>query len=163
MHQLSSLAGTKSSYKSVFLDIPYKRVTNYLSLKMLFMKKYLFGIIAATIAIFSAAYKAPKHTNGTFATTYTFHYVPTTYTQPMVEDESNWTSGSAGNCDGTPHKACEIEVIDSYTHLDNNNNRVLNTTGSFVPSIAAQLGTGVSTYVVDQASSVGVDSNTDKN
>jgi hypothetical protein len=133
-------------------------------MKRKFMIPLLAAIVGLVLVFGVSAFKDEKSSkvDKLFAT-YTFHYVPTTYTQPMVETESNWTFGSAGNCDGTVHKACEVEVLDTYTHLDANNNRVLNTSGSFIPVIAAEAGTGVTTYVVKLSTSVGINSKIDKN
>lgn len=120
------------------------------------MKRYLTGIIAVVIAIGMAAFTAPAKKP---LSTFTFRYTPATYTQLQVQDNSNWVSG-ASLCAGTANKACEMEVTDTYTHLDGNN-RVLNTTGNVI-AIKAKLGDAGTDYIPDPGSSTGILSATDK-
>lgn len=122
------------------------------------MTRYLSGIVAAVFAIGAVAFTAPKN-NGPLAT-YTFYYTPTTnYSQPQVQNNNNWISG-ASLCGGVPDKACQIEVANSYTHL-NGSIRVLNTTGN-VPVINAKLGADGTDFVPDPSISTGINSATDK-
>jgi hypothetical protein len=121
------------------------------------MVRYLSGIAATIIAICLVAFTAPAKKP---LSTFTFRFTPTTYTQPQVQDNSNWVSG-ASLCAGQENKACQMEVTDTYTHLDANNNRVLNTTGNVI-AIKAVLGADKSSYVPDPSTSTGIPSATDK-
>jgi hypothetical protein len=121
------------------------------------MKRYLSGIAATIIAISLVAFTAPEKKP---LATFTFRYTPATYTQPQVQDNSNWVSG-ASLCGGTANKACQMQVDDTYTHLDANNNRVLNTTGNVIV-IKAKLGASGTDYVPDPSTSTGISSPVDK-
>jgi len=121
------------------------------------MKRYLSGIAATIIAVSLVAFTAPEKKP---LSTFTFRYTPATYTQPQVQDNSNWVSG-ASLCAGQANKACQMEVTDTYTHLDANNNRVLNTTGNVIV-IKAVTGVDGSDYVPDPSTSTGIPSALDK-
>ena len=122
------------------------------------MKRYITGIIAVVIAIGMAAFTAPAKKP---LSTFTFRYTPATnYSQLQVQDNSNWVSG-ASLCAGQENKACQMEVTDTYTHLDANNNRVLNTTGNVIV-IKAVLGADGSDYVPNPSTSTGIPSAIDK-
>jgi len=121
------------------------------------MKRYLSGIAATIIAVSLVAFTAPEKKP---LSTFTFRYTPATYTQPQVQDNSNWVSG-ASLCAGQANKACQMEVTDTYTHLDANNNRVLNTTGNVIV-IKAVPGVDGSEYVPDPSTSTGIPSALDK-
>jgi hypothetical protein len=121
------------------------------------MKRYITGIIAVVIAIGMAAFTVPAKKP---LSTFTFRYTPASYSQLQVQDNSNWVSG-ASLCGGPANKACQMEVTDTYTHLDANNNRVLNTTGNVIV-INAKLGKDGSNYVPDPSSSTGISSPVDK-
>src|SRR5690242_1229967 len=112
------------------------------------MLRYISGFAATIIAICLVAFTAPEKKP---LSTFTFRYTPTTYTQPQVEDNSNWVSG-ASLCAGQANKACQMEVTDIYTHLDANNNRVLNTTGNVIV-IKAVAGKNGSDFVPDPSTS----------
>jgi hypothetical protein len=121
------------------------------------MKRYITGILAVIVAAGAVAFTAPakKIPNATF----TFHYTPTSFGQNDVETNNNWISG-ASLCAGDQNKACQMEVTDTYTHLDGSN-RVLNTTGSIIV-IKAKLGANGSDYVPNPSASTGVPSASDK-
>jgi hypothetical protein len=121
------------------------------------MKRYIAGILAVIIAVGAVAFTVPakKIPNATF----TFHYTLTSYGKTDVEANNNWTSG-ASLCGGVQNKACQMEVTDTYTHLDNNI-RVLNTTGSVIV-VKAVTGTGGTDYVPDPGTSTGIPSASDK-
>ncbi|HET7117096.1 MAG TPA: hypothetical protein VFI29_11425 [Hanamia sp.] len=121
------------------------------------MKRYLSGIAATIIAICLVAFTTPEKKP---LNTFTFRYTPATYTQPQVQTNSNWVSG-ASLCAGQANKACQMEVTDTYTHLDANNNRVLNTTGNVIV-IKAVLGVNGSDYVPNPSTSTGIPSAIDK-
>jgi hypothetical protein len=121
------------------------------------MKRYLTGIIAVVIAIGMAAFTAPAKKP---LSTSTFRYTLGTYTQPQVQDNNNWVSG-ASLCGGTANKACQMEVDDTYTHLDANNKRELNTTGSVIV-IKAKFGVAGTDYVPNPSTSTGISSPVDK-
>jgi hypothetical protein len=121
------------------------------------MKRYLTGIIAIVIATGMAAFTAPAKKP---LSTFTFRYTPSTYSQLQVQDNSNWVSG-ASLCAGSANKACQMEVTDIYTHLDANNNRVLNTSGNVIV-IKAVTGANGSDYVPYPPSSTGISSPVDK-
>ena len=120
------------------------------------MNRYLTAMAAVIIAIGMAAFTAPPKKS---ATTFTFRYTPTTYTQPQVETNSSWVSGAA-LCGGTANKACQMEVDEAYTHLDGST-RVLNTSGSVIV-IKAKKGANQTDYVPDPSSSTGISSPIDK-
>ncbi len=121
------------------------------------MKRYVSGIAAIIIAVSMVAFTAPEKKP---LATFTFRYTPATYTQPQVQDNSNWVSG-ASLCAGPANKACQMEVTDTYTHLDANNNRVLNTTGNVIV-IKAVLGANGSDCVPDPNTSTGISNPVDK-
>ncbi len=122
------------------------------------MKRYITGIAAVVIAVTAVAFTVPIHTSP--KATFTFRYTPGTFTQLQVQTNSNWVSGAAA-CGGAANKACQMEVTDSYTHLDANNNRVLNTTGSVVV-IKAVPGAAGTNYVPNPPTSTGIPSKIDK-
>ena len=84
------------------------------------MKRYIFGLFAAAIAICSAAFTtAPKSRH--FATKF-FDYSGPNYTQSNVANPANWTyvgNSPSGSCNGTNTKACEIEVNTMLVNPDN--------------------------------------------
>ena len=125
------------------------------------MKKYLSGIIAVIIAVGAFAFTAPIKAVKK-ATTVTFHYTPSTFLKPQVESNANWTNGPGSGCSAGA-KACQIEVLESYTHRDANNNPVLNDAGSggSIMSIVAS-GSG-SNYAPNLGSSTGIDSELNRN
>src|SRR5437868_13233677 len=121
------------------------------------MKRYISGIVAVTIALAAVAFTTPKNTRP--LSSFTFHYTPTSYGQSTVEANGNWVSG-ASLCGGNQNKACQMEVTDTYTHLDGSN-RVLNTTGSVI-IIKAVPGAGGTDYVPNPLTSTGIPSATNK-
>ena len=121
------------------------------------MLRYLSGIAATIIAISLVAFTAPEKKP---LSTFTFHYTPGTYTQSQVQTNSNWLSG-ASLCAGQANKACQMQVDDIDTHLDANNNRVLNTTGNVIV-IKAVPGVNGTDYVPDPSTSTGISSPVNK-
>ena len=117
------------------------------------MKRYIAGILAVIVAAGAVAFTVPakKIPNGTI----TFRYTLSSYTEPQVENNNNWTSGAS--LGGGSNNACQMEVTDTYTHLDANNNPVLNTSGSVIviKAIPGAPGPG---YVPDPTTSTGVPS-----
>jgi hypothetical protein len=109
------------------------------------MKKYLFGLSAILLAVGAVAFTRPP-------ATFTFKYDLTTYTQAQVQSISNWSLAIGPGCDGTDRKACQIEVEETYTHLEGST-RVLNTTGNVI-SITASLYIPDGTYYV--SSGIGI-------
>lgn len=122
------------------------------------MKRYITAVLAIIVAVSVVAFTAPKHKSP--LSTITFRYTPGTFSQSQVQSNSNWTSGSS-LCGAQQNKACEMDVTDTYTHLDANNNPVLNTTGNVVV-IKAKLGAAGTDYVPDPATSTGIPSANDK-
>lgn len=122
------------------------------------MKRYLTGLLAIIVAAGAVAFTAPKHKVP--LSTFIFHYTPTSFSQTDVQSNNNWTSG-ASLCVGVQDKACQMDVTDTYTHLDANNNRVLNTTGSVIV-IKAKLGAAGTDYIPDPSNSTGIPSASDK-
>lgn len=120
------------------------------------MKRYITAIVAVVLAIGMAAFTAPHNKP---LSTFTFYYTPSTFTQTEVQTNSNWISGSS-LCGGTADKACQMQVTDTYTHLENNT-RVLNTTGDVIV-IKAVPGKDGTDYVPDASSSTGISTPVDK-
>ncbi len=121
------------------------------------MKRYLAGSLAVIFAIAAAAFTVPSKHSPSAA--FTFRYNSPSYTQPDVQTNNNWISGSS-SCSGAANKACEMEVLDTYTHLQGST-RVLNTTGNVIV-VKAVLGANHTDYVPNPATSTGIQSATDK-
>ena len=96
-----------------------ERQTTIFYLKINFMKRYFFGIIATAISFCSVAFTAAPKTHN-FATKL-FAYTGPNYQQANVEDPANWTYISSSNpiCSATDVKACQIEVNTMFVNSDN--------------------------------------------
>ena len=83
------------------------------------MKRTIFGIMAAIIAIGSFAFTMPA--KGKHLTTKLFNYTGPDYKQTNVQNPANWTYISAPNsaCNSTNTRACQIEVNTSLVNPDN--------------------------------------------
>lgn len=122
------------------------------------MKRYIIGILAVMIGAAAAGFTEHKTTGPT--ATFTFRYTQLSYTQALVQTNSNWVAGSSA-CASAANKACQMEVTDTYTHLDANNNRVLNTTGNVIV-IKAVKGASGTDFVPNPPTSTGIPSKVDK-
>ena len=126
------------------------------------MKRYISGVIAVLIAVAAFAFTKPENKVKP-STTYTFFYNSSSYLQPDVQDRQKWLIGTGSGCSGLQNKACQMEVTDSYTHIDpDSGDRVLNTSGATEVVIAAVKGADNVNYVPNPATSTGIQSASDK-
>lgn len=126
------------------------------------MKQYLTGIIAVIIAVGAFAFTKPENRVKP-PTTYSFFYNSSSYLQQDVQDRQKWLIGTGSGCSGLQNKACQMEVTDSYTHLDpDSGDRVLNTSGASEVVIAAVKGADNTNYVPNPATSTGIPSASNK-
>jgi hypothetical protein len=121
------------------------------------MKKYLFGLLAITIAIGAVAFTNPKRA------TKTFRYKLSTYAQNDVQSKANWEFVSSQSCNnlGTLDAACKIVVDEAYFHETTPGVFELNTSGSQITIVAVQ-GGETGKYMVDATNSVNISSVTNK-
>lgn len=115
------------------------------------MKRYLYGALAAIIAVGAAAFTTPNQSAALEGDT--FFYTSTNYSQLEVQKNSNWQYGSS-DCEGDPNKACQMQVSTTLTHPVTGG-RALNTSGS-VLAITATAGADASGFVPDPASTSGI-------
>ncbi|MGC4036067.1 MAG: hypothetical protein QM764_08900 [Chitinophagaceae bacterium] len=115
-------------------------------------RKYGIGILSAIIAISAVAFTKPGKGLKPLVS-YTFHYTSTNYSQNEVQKNNNWSPGASTSC-GTPlNKACQMDVLATYTHDDGSGTQVLNTTGS-VLSISAVKGANNTDFVPSSSSAI---------
>lgn len=91
----------------------------FYSIKLIFMKRTIFGFIAISLAIvFSAFTTVNKSAN--FATKY-FAYAGPNYTEANVENPANWVYIASQDpiCNNTNTKACQIEINTTLVNPDN--------------------------------------------
>ena len=116
------------------------------------MKRYLSGILAVTVAISTVAFTTKGKIFKPYVS-YVFHYTGGSYLKTPVETNGNWAPGSGSGCGSTQNKACQMQVLSTYTHDDGTGTQVLNTSGN-VLSITAVKGANNTDFVPSASTAI---------
>ena len=86
------------------------------------MKRYIFSLVAAIVAISAVAFTAPKEhsTSKSKLIPVPFVYNPPTagdYSHPSVTNKTRWSQGSL-SCDGDDDKACQFSAESTQLNMD---------------------------------------------